>query len=172
MGVWKWLNCNSAAVQSLAALGSFALTFVTILVLIITWRAVKRQAAAAKEQAEAARAQIEASLAPLLVAEPGSSGVVGDFQLVNRGPGVAFKVFFWLGGLDVRSQEPQFFAVQPSTVGPGNSVPVRIAGRPWEAFTVHYKGVDRASRWTVVYRDPTKPQEYVVSKGLQEVYLS
>jgi hypothetical protein len=35
-----------------------------------------------------------------------------------------------------------------------------------------YKGIDREPRWTVVYSDPNKPQDHVVKKGLQQVYLS
>jgi hypothetical protein len=56
MRFWCWLSSNSAALQSIAALGSVALAAITILVLIATWRAIKRQAAAAEEQTEAARA--------------------------------------------------------------------------------------------------------------------
>ncbi|MFI5090872.1 MAG: hypothetical protein ACHP7P_12510 [Terriglobales bacterium] len=174
---------------------------ITIYVLVVTWKAIKRQAAAAEAQAEAARAltqvakdqtkaamdaaesarrqsdllssQIEQSVAPLLVAEPDGSGQLGNYKLVNRGPGVAFKIFYWRGELDAKNQGDglQIFLVQPSTLGPGNSAHLRVPP-DWEVFTVRYKGIDRAKRWTVVYRDPSKPQEHVVSKGLQELYLS
>lgn len=98
MNVWCWFDSNSAVIQGIAALSSVVLAAVTICVLVVTWKAIKRQAIAAEEQANAARAltqvakdqtkaeidaadsarkqsdllssQIEQSSAPLLVAEP------------------------------------------------------------------------------------------------------
>lgn len=198
--LWCWLTSNSGPLQSISALLSVGLAFVTIVVLVITWRAIKRQAKAAEEQAIAARAltevateqtkaavdaarsaekqsnllsaQIEQSTAPLLVSEPDDRSGFKNYKLVNRGPGVAFQLFYWQGGLDVRSSEgfPAFF-ISPSTLAPGNYVYLPIPPA-WEVFTVRYKGVDRGERWTIVYRDPTKPQEHVVRKGLQEFYLA
>lgn len=67
MHVWSWLNTNSGALQSLFAMVSALLTAVTICVLIVTWRAIKTQAAearaltaVAKQQTEVARQQTEA----------------------------------------------------------------------------------------------------------------
>ncbi len=56
MDVWQWLNQNSGALQSIAALSVVALTVLTIRVLWVTWSAIKRGAIASETQAEAARA--------------------------------------------------------------------------------------------------------------------
>jgi len=201
MTFWSWLNSNSAALQSIAALLGTALAAITIWVLLITWRAIKRQAAAAEGQTEAARAltrvaeeqtkaaidaaesarkqsdllssQIEQSTAPLLVAEPDDRQGLKNYKLVNRGAGVAFQIFFWKGSLDLKDQAGgiSIVPVQPSTLGPGNWT--YIAAPPaWDVITVRYKGIDREERWTIVYRDYTKPQQHVVKKGLKEFYLS
>jgi hypothetical protein len=201
MNVWRWLSSNSAAVQSIAALFSIVLASVTIYVLIVTWRAIKRQAAATEQQAAAARAltqvaadqtlaakdaaesarrqsellssQIEQSVAPLLVVEPDDRPHFQNCKLVNRGPGVAFQICYWNGGLALKNhgKGPDTTPVQPSTLGPGNSAYLQIPPA-WEVLTVRYKGIDRGERWTVFYRDRNKPQEHVVMKGLQESYLS
>jgi hypothetical protein len=202
MNFWCWLNSYSAAVQSIAALCSALLALFTILVLIVTWKSIKRQAAAAVDQAEAARAltkvakeqtraavdtaesarrqselllsQIEQNTAPLLVAEPDDRYGVNlrNGKLVNRGPGVAFQIFFWQGGLDAREQGSiPITNVEPSTLGPGNFAELRVPF-DWEVFTVRYKGVDREERWTVVYRDPGKGQDHWVKKGLQIISLT
>lgn len=197
---WQWLRCNAAAVQSIAALLSAALSLITIVVLVITWKAIKRQATATEEQAEAARAltqaardqtaaaadaaesarrqsdllssQIEQSVAPLLVAEPDDRPGYRGYRLAS-GAGVAFQIFYWKGGLEVKNTGhiEGIVVVQPSTLGPGNSAYLPIPPA-WEAFTVRYKGIDREERWTVVYRDRNRPQEHVVKKGPQEFYLS
>lgn len=193
MDIWCWLSSNSATVQAMAAALSVVLAAVTIIVLFVTWRSVKDQATAAraltdvaKEQkqaavdaAESARkqsellsSQIEQSIAPLLVAEPDDRPEWKNCKLVNRGPGVAFKIFYWRGGFELKNTNGlPINPVQPSTLGPGNFVYLPIPPA-WDVFTVAYKGVDRQWRWTIVYRDPAKPQEHVVSKGLQEFYLS
>ena len=201
MNIWCWLNSNSSSIQSVAALSSTALALITICVLIVTWIAIKRQADAAEAQAEAARlltqvardqtkaaidaaesarrqsellsSQIEQSVAPLLVAEPDDRPNFKNYKLVNRGPGVAFKILYWKGGLELKDQGEgvPIFPVQPSTLGAGNSAYLQIPPG-WEVFTVRYKGIDRGERWTVVYLDPRRPQEHVVRKGLQEIYLS
>jgi hypothetical protein len=197
---WPWLESNVGAIQSIAALVSAALAAMTIVVLVVTWRSIKRQAVASEEQAEAARAltqvakeqtaaaldaaqsakrqsellssQIEQSTAPLLVVEldPGVAPV--KFDLVNRGPGVAFQIFFWIGPLDLKDQDTiSIDFIQPSTLGPGGRT--RLPLPPvWDAVTIRYKGIDRAQRWTIFYNDRSKPQEHVVAKGLQTVYLS
>jgi hypothetical protein len=193
------LESNVGAIQSIAALVSAALAAMTV-VLVVTWRSIKRQAVASEEQAEAARAltqvakeqtaaaldaaqsakrqsellssQIEQSTAPLLVVEldPGVAPV--KFDLVNRGPGVAFQIFFWIGPLDLKDQDTiSIDFIQPSTLGPGGRT--RLPLPPvWDAVTIRYKGIDRAQRWTIFYNDRSKPQEHVVAKGLQTVYLS
>jgi len=56
MCLWQWLNDNSGALQSIAALLVVVLTSLSIGVLWVTWGAVKRGAAASEAQAEAARA--------------------------------------------------------------------------------------------------------------------
>lgn len=106
---------------------------------------------------------------PLLVVEPDDRPGYKGCKLVNRGQGVAFQILYWNGELNVRDQGPPIFFVQPSTMGPGNSayLPIPLA---WKAFTVMYKGLDRAERWTIVYLDPQKPQDHVVRKGLEEFY--
>lgn len=201
MNLWHWLEFYSAAVQSIAAALSIVLASVTIYVLILTWKAIKRQADAAEQQSEAARAltkaaedqtksakdaaqsarkqsdllsaQIEQSMAPLLVAEPDDRPGFKDYKLVNRGPGVAFQIFYWKGGLDEKNQGKPLpiLPVQPSTLGSGNSTYIPIPPA-WDVFTVRYKGVDREERWTVAYRDPNKSQEHVVKRGPQVFYLS
>jgi hypothetical protein len=201
MNFWSWISRNSAGMQSIAALLSTALAAITIWVLIITLRAIRRQAAAAEEQTEAARAltqvateqtkaaidaaasarkqsdllssQIEQSTAPLLVAEPDDRAGMKNYKLVNRGPGVAFQIFYWNGGLDVKNQGKgfQMYPVQPSTLGSGNYAYLPVPSG-WEVITVRYKGIDREERWTIVHRDPIRPQEHVVKKGLTEFYLS
>ena len=201
MNFWCWLSANSSALQGIAALFGVALASVTIYVLFVTWKAVRRQAAAAEDQAAAARAltvvakeqtkaavdaaaaaqrqsdllsaQIEQSVAPLLVAEPDDRPDFRNYKLVNRGPGVAFHIFYWNGGLEVknRGEGIPVTPVQPSTLGSGNFAYLPIPPA-WEVFTVMYKGSDRNQRWTVVYRDANKGQQHVVRKGLQEVYLA
>ena len=195
---WCWLNDNSGALQSIASLLGVLLTLSTIFLLAITWIAVKRQALASEAQAEAARtltkvaieqtnaaidaaasakrqsdlfsAQIEQSLAPLLVAEPDDRDGSRAYKLVSRGPGVAFKVYVWRGGPEERKLSPSLIAVQPSTLGPG-SFAYLLREPTWDVFTVIYKGMDREERYTVVYRDPFKAQEFIMRRGLQEVYL-
>jgi hypothetical protein len=54
--IWQWLNQNSGALQSIAALSAVVLTVFTIAVLWVTWNAIKRGALASESQAEAARA--------------------------------------------------------------------------------------------------------------------
>ena len=56
MNVWEWLNQNSGALQSIAALLVVVLTVLTIRVLWVTWDAIKRGALASESQADAARA--------------------------------------------------------------------------------------------------------------------
>jgi hypothetical protein len=56
MNIWQWLNHNSGALQSIAALSVVVLTVITIAVLWATWDAIKRGALASESQAEAARA--------------------------------------------------------------------------------------------------------------------
>ena len=85
---------------------------------------------------------------------------------------MAFKILYWNGELDLKNQGAvQVFPVQPSTLGSGNFAYLPIPPA-WEVITVQYKGVDRYMRWTIVYRDPRMSQEHVVSRGLQEFYLS
>lgn len=56
MQIWQWLNQNSGALQSVAALSVVVLTLATTAVLWVTWGAIKRGAIASESQAEAARA--------------------------------------------------------------------------------------------------------------------
>ena len=126
----------------------------------------------AKAQTDILASQLELSTAPLLVVKlgdkPGFSGTV----VVNRGLGIAFQVFYWQGGLETRNQGYLGTFTIPSTLAPGASASLRIPTE-WESWTIMYRGVDRQERWTVAYRDwNTKPQEHVVRKGLQEIYLA
>jgi hypothetical protein len=200
MKLWCWLNANAGALQSIGTLIGVALATLSIYVLSVTWAAIKRQAVAAEAQADAARAltrvaldqtnaaiaaaaaaqqqsdllskQIEQSIAPLLVAEPDDRQRMNGYKLVNRGPGVAFKVKGWKGGHETRTTGQSLpISIQPSTLGPQNFAYLSIPPG-WEVFTVSYKGTDRQERFTIVYRDINKPQEHVVTKGLQEFYLS
>jgi hypothetical protein len=54
--VWQWFNSNASQLQSVAALSGVVVTLVSIIVLFVTWRAIKRQAVASELQADAARA--------------------------------------------------------------------------------------------------------------------
>jgi hypothetical protein len=112
-GVWPWLESapNSAALQAVTSVISVLVSAVTIYVLLITWRAVRRQALAAERQEEASRAlirvseeqtkatinasaaaqeqsqllslQYEQSLAPLLVARLKLGGPGNAYQLLE-----------------------------------------------------------------------------------------
>ena len=178
-----WLNDNAGALQSLAAIAAVLLSAFSILVLVITLRAVNRQAVASETQARAARrqaavarkqnkllaAQIEQSLAPLLVAEADDRQGMKNYKVYNRGPGIAFQVLYRQGGFEEKDQPVRF--AEPTTIGPGGSayLPIPLT---WDVFTIQCKGLDRQRRWTVHYRDPNKPQEHIVERGLQSVYLT
>jgi len=200
MDTWCWLNANSGALQSLFAILGAVLTVASIFVLTVTWRAIMRQALASELQADAARAltqvaeeqtkaakdaaasaktqcdllssQLELSTAPLLVAEPDDRSNMKNYKLVNRGQGMAFQVYYWQGGLEVKDQGAMpIIPVQPSTLAPDSFVYVPIPPG-WLSWTVRYKGIDRQERWTIVYRDANKGQEHVMRRGLQEIYLA
>ena len=113
MNIWTWLQSNAAPLQSIAALIVAVLTLVTIWVLIVTWRAIKRQsvaselqakassalmgvveqqtkatqeaAAAAQRQADLVAAQTEMSIAPLLVAEVDEANPVAGHKSYRLG---------------------------------------------------------------------------------------
>jgi hypothetical protein len=170
MTVSDWLARNSAAFQSIAAACNVALALITIVVLVVTWKAIMRQAKAAEDQTEAARAltqvakdqtkaatdaaesarkqsdllsaQIEQSTAPLLVAEPDEREGMRNCKLVNRGTGVAFQILYWQGDRDATKDNTR------------------------------YKGVDREERWTVVYRDAFKDQQHWARKAGQVFSLT
>jgi len=191
--VWCWLNANSDALGSVSAV-------LTILVLSVTWFAIKRQATASELQADAARAltkaaleqtsaardaaestkrqadllssQLELSTAPLLVVEPDDRPTGFGKRIVNRGPGPAFQVHYWRGGIEPTGSGTvrNILAVEPSTLAPGSCVYVSIPG-DWESWTVQYKGVDLRERWTLFYRDPSKGQVHVMRKGGRETYM-
>ncbi len=59
--LWGWLNANSAALQAVGSALSIGVGVVTIFVLVITWKAIRRQARAAEEQTAASGALIEAA---------------------------------------------------------------------------------------------------------------
>ena len=79
----------------------------------------------------------------------------------------SFEESFYIleGTVDVQIGE------KTHTLGPGNFayVPVPMT---WEVVTFIYKGVDRAERFTVFYKDDRLPQEHIVTKGLQKIYLT
>ncbi len=181
MNAWCWLNANSGALQSLFAILGAILTVASILVLTVTWRAIKRQARASELQADAARAltqvaeeqtraakdaatsaktqcdllssQLELSTAPLLVAEPDDRPNMRNYKLVNRGQGMAFQVCYWKGMRDEKPEQVGLVTpTQPSTLAPG--IPVYVPIPPgWSFWTAQYKGIDGQERWTVIYRD-------------------
>lgn len=191
--VWCWLNANSEALASVSA-------FVSILVLSVTWFAIKRQATASELQADAARAltqaaveqtnaardaaesakrqadllssQLELSTAPLLVVEPDDRQLGAGQMIVNRGPGAAFQVHYWRGGIELTrpGTARTFVPVEPSTLAPGRCVYVSIP-EDWDSWTVQYKGVDLQERWTLFYRNSSKGQVHVMRKSGREVYL-
>jgi hypothetical protein len=191
--VWCWLNANSEALGSISAV-------LTILVLSVTWFAIKRQATASELQADAARAltkaaveqtnaardaaestrrqadllssQLELSTAPLLVVEPDDRPMGSGQRIVNRGPGLAFQVHYWRGGIELTGTGTvrNILPVEPSTLAPDRCVYVSIP-EDWDSLTVQYKGVDLQDRWTLFYRDSNKGQVHVMRKGGREVYL-
>lgn len=200
MNAWHWIDSNSSVLQSASALAGIIFSAVSIIVLIVTWRAIKRQAVASELQAAAARSltrvaeeqtkaaidaaasgkqqaellarQFELNTAPLLIGEPDDRPNMKNCKIVNRGQGVAFQVLYWQGGLEIRNQGSfPIFPIQPSTVAPGAFVYLPIPPA-WESWTIRYKGSDRQERWTIMYRDPNKMQEHVIRQGLQEVYLA
>jgi hypothetical protein len=199
--IWQWLGTNAVQFQSLVAFSGMALTLASIWVLIVTWRAIKRQALASELQADAARAltrvaeeqtkaaidaaesskrqadllsrQFELSTAPLIVGEADDRPNMKNCKIVNRGQGVAFQVFYWQGGLEraVGGVPLPISPVQPSTLAPGSCAYLPTPPA-WDSWTIRYKGSDRQERWTIMYRDPNKSQEHVVREGLQQVYLA
>jgi hypothetical protein len=175
MSFWSWLIANSATLQFVV---SAALSLMTILVLIVTWTAIKKQADATVAQVEAARKQvellqyqIEQSTAPLLVITWGKPGSPETHRIVNQGPGIAFQIFYWEGGFEFKDKGVKIEWVEPSTLGPGQSAPIAVSGI-CDALTVRCKGVDRNQRWSVFYCSSQKPQQHIVERGLQEVFLS
>lgn len=124
MNLWQWLTANSIPLQSLFAAVGALLTVVTILVLVITWRAVKRQALAsekliesttyqistsmdqakaAREQVEVARRQITESLRPILLARIGlrdtnnKGEIILHLTVKNEGAGAALDAWWTYG---------------------------------------------------------------------------
>ena len=83
---------------------------------------------------------------------------------------MAFQVYYWQGASESQGTNPVSFT-QPSTLAPGSQAELRIPG-DWESWTIFYKGSDRQERRTTAYRDPNKPQEHVIRKGLQEIHLA
>lgn len=108
---------------------SNALSLATLVVLVYTWRAAKRQAEAAEKLTEATQKQIEAShvqaeaareqqrltrrqleeaLRPvLLLVSGGSGGPIRDTVLKNQGAGPALDVVWFYGTL--QAKEPREF---------------------------------------------------------------
>lgn len=195
MNLWPWLNTNAGALQSLFALAGIILTVVTIWVLIATWRAIKVQADAAREltkaaveqttaakdaaesarrQAELLTNQLELSTAPLIVVEPDDRPMGSAQKLVNRGPGPAFQVCYWPGGLELmRPGTSRYdFRIDPSTLAPGAFVYVMIPEKSeWRVWTVQYKGIDNQERWTKFYRDENRGQEHIIRIGTETAHL-
>jgi hypothetical protein len=191
--IWCWLNANSDALGSVSAV-------LTILVLSVTWFAIKRQATASELQADAARAltqaaieqtnaardaaesarrqtdllssQLEISTAPLLVVEPDDRPMGSAQRIVNRGTGPAFQVRYWRGG--IHSVGPNaagtILAVEPSTLAAGRCVYVPIP-MDWDSWTIQYKGMDIQERWTLFFRDSSRGQVHVTRKHGQVTYL-
>ena len=59
MNFWSWLNANSGGLQSLFAMVSSVLSAITIGVSLVTWKAIRTQAAEARALTEVAERQTE-----------------------------------------------------------------------------------------------------------------
>jgi hypothetical protein len=184
MDIWSWLNANSGALQSILAL-------VTICVLFITWGAIKIQADAARaltkvavEQTQAAldaaaatnrqadllASQLELSTAPLLVSELDSIRI--GRIVVNRGLGTAFQVRYWQGTRESKNQgADHILFTEPSTLAPDAHAELYLPDS-WLSWTICYKGSDLQERWTTAFRAANKPQEHVIRKGTQEILIA
>jgi hypothetical protein len=69
MRFWCWLTANSEALESFAALVGVTLSALTIIVLIVTWRAIKAQADAAKALTDVAKKQTDLAEQQRVVSE-------------------------------------------------------------------------------------------------------
>jgi hypothetical protein len=69
VAMWHWIQLNSGAVQSVAAVIGAVIGFLTVPVLLMTYFAARDAAAAARQQAEAARALTEVSKAQQVATE-------------------------------------------------------------------------------------------------------
>jgi hypothetical protein len=181
MNSWQWLNTNSGAVQSTAAILAAVLTVVTIGVLIVTWKAIKVQADAARALTQTAERQnrllsdqIELSTAPLLVFEPDDREIPQGVKVVNRGQGVAFQVHFWQGGFENFHPRPgtgyAYKVLDPSTIAPGMFVYLYVDPL-WREWTVKYRGIDDQARATRMNRDNMGGQHYIIRRGGKELTL-
>jgi len=177
---WQWLTTNSITLQGLFAAIGAVLTFVTIVVLVITWRAVKRQAIAseklteaterqiatsteqakaAREQVEVARRQITESLRPILVARLGGTSEINTGEIVqqvkikNEGAGVALDVW-WTHG----KPNHQAYSRRRIDVGilpPGMKCTITVNKRKAiaEGFVIIYRSLSGILSATMVERE-------------------
>jgi hypothetical protein len=141
MDFWQWVTCNSAALQIIAALVGALLSLVTIGVLYVTWRAIKRQAkaaeklteatqqqietskaqaSAAKEQVEVARRQITESLRPILTFS--TVAIYKKGYVKNEGCGVALDVWYTYGTLAAPSQPERRYVLDRTLIPPGGEL--------------------------------------------------
>jgi hypothetical protein len=105
----------------------------------------------ARKQSNLLSSQLEQATAPLLVAEPDDRLGSRGHKLVNRGPGIAFQIFWWHGKFDAKNQS-DIHPIQPSTLGSGNFAYLAVPPI-FQVITVEYTGIDREARWTTFYRD-------------------
>lgn len=192
MKLWDWLQFNSIPLQSISALFATVLTVVTIWVLLITWRAIQRQAVASELQADAARAlmrvaeeqtkaakdaavaakrqadliaiQIDMSMSPLLVAEPDDSNPIRGHR--------SYRLINRGQGVafQVHYWEAHMNARDGSraihAVQPPTLAPGVSAGivvpDRLECWTVQYKGIDNQERWLMVYLEPGRGQQHTI----------
>lgn len=198
MNIWAWLQSNSAPLQSIAALILAVLTFVTIWVLIVTWRAIKRQAVASELQAKASRAlmgvaeqqtkatqagaaaaqrqadlvaaQTEMSIAPLLVAEVDEANPIAGHK--------SYRLFNRGQGIAFQVHyweghvNARFSSRTIRSVHPPTIGPGASAqvviDGRLETWTARYKGIDDQERWLMVYLDDDRGQQHIIRLAGEE----
>jgi len=174
MPIWTWLNANSGAIQSVLAL-------VTILVLAVTWRAIKVQADAARaltkvaiEQTEAIRKQADAALQsvaatndanrlsveqmkadllPILIVDIAVNQPVNLTKnaIRNVGRGPATNVQISIGM--AKDEAPKSYIPCRTLIGSGDEVsfPINREAFMKSGVTIHYTSLDRRCFASSVY---------------------
>ena len=196
---WQWLSdrSNSAAVEAIGSLLSGAVGTLTIIVLLITWSAVKRQAIAAEGQTAASRALIEAAqqqtkatseaaaaaeeqskflnlqyeqnMAPLIVVRLTGGGL----NLKNVGAGAAFGVVVMRGKVEPGAVNISYELVEfsPSTLGTGEDAHAVFYPGEDGCMSIRYCGSDRIDRYTIMSSKTGFWQEHWIRQGIQFIRL-